>query len=99
MKQQCKSTAASLLKHMSKPKTPDRFDQAVVRQFGRVLPVRNAWTAILLRRQHAADRRRMVQLVKQQTRWSLDKHGCLTTQPDGQWISREDLLKALKGKL
>jgi hypothetical protein len=41
----------------------------------------------------------MVQLVKQQTRWSLDKHGCLTTQPDGQWISREDLLKALKGKL
>ena len=61
----CKSTAASLLKHMSKPKTLAQ----------------------------------LVLLVKRQTRWSLDKHGCLTTQPDGQWISREDLLKALKGKL
>ena len=83
-------------------KQPDAFEQMV----GQVGVCRGtedhalgAKTAVkLLRRQHA----RVLSLVKRETRWQLDRMGHLTTMPDGEWINRDTLIKALakmkKGK-
>ena len=82
---------------------PDAFEKMVMQVMTRIAPrgkavVHCADVRMLLRRQHA----KILAMVKRETRWQLDSWGHLTTMPDGEWINRDTLIKALakmkKGK-
>ena len=45
-----------------------------------------------------AEHRRVRALVREQTRYSADVNSSMTTQLDGGWINRDDLLDALAGQ-
>jgi hypothetical protein len=48
-------------------------------------------TILLLR----AERSRARRVVREMTRYRMESHG-LTTQPDGKWLDRDELLRRLK---
>ena len=75
---------------------PDMFEQMVEQVTTRIAPrgkavVHCADVRMLLRRQHAW----VMRMVKRETRWQLDSWGHLNTMPDGEWINRDTLIKAL----
>ena len=45
-----------------------------------------------------AEHRRVRALAMGQTRYRADVNSSMTTQSDGEWINRDDLLKALGGQ-
>ena len=45
-----------------------------------------------------AEHRRVLALAMGQTRYRADVNSSMTTQSDGEWINRDDLLKALGGQ-
>ena len=77
---------------------PDRIARAVDRvidQAEEALLHRNV--VLLLRREAAYQRARVRKIVMQQQRWKqMIGIAGLTTEQDGDWISRNDLLAALK---